>query len=102
MNKTSEYIEEIIKLNDTQLNKINKLQKELDIKDKEIENLKEEIEQNTITETTEDLKITPRSSISKNKEEVKYGRLVKCFRNNKYFYIREVFIDGKKLNIPLI
>ena len=102
MNKTSEYIEEIIKLNDTQLNKINKLQKELDIKDKEIENLKEEIEQNTIIETNEDLKITPRSSISKDNKKIKYGRLVKCFRNNKYFYIREVFIDGKKLNIPLI
>ena len=35
-------------------------------------------------------------------DKIKYGRLVKCFRNNRYFYIREIFVDGKKLNIPLI
>tara|TARA_R110002072_G_scaffold2960_2_gene22652 strand:+ start:75 stop:428 length:354 start_codon:yes stop_codon:yes gene_type:complete len=117
MNSTSKLVEELIRLNDTQIKRIDEdekeideLQKQLNIKnkdigelEKELIKLKEQLEQNTIIETSEDIKISSRSSIKEYKEDkIKYGRLVKCFRNNRYFYIREIFVDGKKLNIPLI
>ena len=86
MNKTSELIEELIKINDKLLN--------------ENEDLKKQLEQNTIIESKEEIKEDKKPD-TKPEDNIRYGRLVKFFRGDRVCYVRELFINDKKMNIPL-
>ncbi len=86
MNKTSELIEELIKINNDLMN--------------ENEELKKSLEENTIIESKEDIKEEKKPEIKEN-DKIRYGRLVKFFRGDRVCYVRELFINDKKINVPL-